>query len=464
MSETLRSYLVVLRRWWRIVAAVPLIFLTAAAIYLVQKPAEYQSTAVLFVSTPRDDSQTSYRGDAYSKERMASYTVLSQSPEIAQRVINDVGLKTDPATLVAGTKLAPIPETVLLALTTTSESPQQAQAVGVAYVEELRRSIAALEAVPGALIPRAELITVQPPTFSDAPGGYPAWKILGVAGGLGLVLGALAAVTISLLDGRVRRPEDAAEATGTPVLAEFASSVPWEELAAQPWASESGRQLRTPLDRLAILGSRVIIVASAEAGAGKTGVALTISRALADRGSSVALVDFDSRGSRLASALTLGDPKTVRGLVDEGGHTDADTADGNGRHHHPPSTVVVDDLPPPNWNGVAVIPFGAPEDNPGSTADDPRVASLFEALRSRYEWVVVDTPAAAEASDAVRLAHNSDAVLLIAKAGHTPFDDLRRTSDELTRAGAQITGVVFVDEARTATPKRAPERVPVGQA
>lgn len=434
MNETLASYLEVLLRWWQVVAAITLLSIVAAAGYLILKPAEYQSSAVLFVTTPRDDANTYYRGDSYSKERISSYAALGQSPEIAQRVIDDLGLDADPANLVSGTTLTPVPETVLLNLATTGQTPREAQAIAQAYVEELRRSVAALETVPGALTPRAELITVQPPTFESSTAGFPAWMILGGAGGLGLILGGFAAVVISLLDGRVRRPEEAAAATGAPVLAEFTSSVPWEKSSVDPPASESGRVLRTALDRLGV-GARVILVASAESGAGKTGIALSVSRALADRGSAVALVDFDSRGSRLASVLDLDNAPTVRTLVGE--------------------RASIDGLPAANWNGVAIIPFGAREDNPGSTADDPRVRSMFDAVHSRYEWVVVDTPAVVDFSDATRLARHADATLLIAQAGRTEFDTLRAAASELTRAGGHVAGVVFVEVTRSVGTERA---------
>jgi Mrp family chromosome partitioning ATPase/capsular polysaccharide biosynthesis protein len=452
MNSALSDYAVVLRRWWRIVAALSLGFLTIAAVYLIAVPAPYRSTAVLFVSTPRDDAQTAYQGDTYAKDRILSYSALGKSTEIAQRVINDVGLDIDPQTLANGTKLAPVFGTTLLQLTTKGNTPQQAQAIGNAYVEELRRRIGVLESVSGALTPRADLTLVQPPTFGRRARQFPSWMILGAAGWSGLLIGAFAAAVVSLLDGRIRRPEDASEATGTPVLARFASSVPWEQPEVQPWAGESGRELRSPLDRLAILGSKVILVASAERGAGKTGVALTVARALADRDSSVALVDFDSRGSRLASVLGLSNPTTVRVLVQ--GHEDQHAEDSpeNSQHRRPSSIVSAGELPAANWNGVGVIPFGLPEENPGSTADGRGTASLLESLRSRYDWVVIDTPAAIDFSDASRLAHHADAVVLIAKAGRTGFDELRKVSIELSRGGGHLAGVVFVDE--TAFPGR----------
>jgi Mrp family chromosome partitioning ATPase len=93
-----------------------------------------------------------------------------------------------------------------------------------------------------------------------------------------------------------------------------------------------------------------------------------------------------------------------------------------------------------------LIPFGLLEENPGSTADSPRTAAIFEALRNRYDWVVIDTPAAIEFSDASRLVPHVDAVLLIAKAGRTRFDELRKVAVDLSREGGHIAGVVFVDD------------------
>jgi polysaccharide biosynthesis transport protein len=447
MNSALSEYGVVLRRWWRIVAALCLSFLTLAALYLISSPAIYRSTAVLFIATPRDDAQTAYQGDEYARERIASYVALGKSTEVARRVINDAGLDVPPETLVGGTKLVPVPGTSLLQLTVTGSSPQSAQATGNAYVEELRRSVEGLETVSGGLTPRADLIPVQPPTYGRLGRAFPAWMLLGAAGWAGLLIGLFAAVVVFMLDGRIRRREDASEAAGTPVLTDFASSVPWERTEVQSWAAESGRELRSTLDRLAIFGSKVILVASAERGAGKTGVALTVARAVADRDLSVALVDFDSRGSRLADVLGLSDTVTTRTLV-QGQHPQPhedrrpENSSEGGRHHSPPA----DALPAANWNGVSVIPFGLPEENPGSTADSPRTAAVVDALRKRYDWVVIDTPGATDFSDAMRLAHVADAVLLIARAGRTRFEDLRKVAVDLRREGGQIAGVVFVDE------------------
>ncbi|MDV3128671.1 Wzz/FepE/Etk N-terminal domain-containing protein [Mycobacterium sp. 21AC1] len=433
MNRALDDYLRVLRRWWRILVVIPLLAVTATALYFIVTPPEYSAESILFVSTPRDDAQSDYAGNDYAKKRGDTFLALSRSPSIAERVINDVGLDIDGQELIGRTILAPVVDTVLLRLITTGDTPEQAEAIGYAYIDELSRSVAALESVSGGLVSRVELIPVQPPSVQGHVGMFPAWVILGAMGALGLITGAFTAVVVALLDGKIRRAQDAAEASGVPVLASFRSSVPWEKSVFLPLDGESGRSLRSTLDRLSIVGSKIIMVASAERGAGKTGVALTAARVLSDRGSAVAFVDFDSRGSRLESALSLDNQQTVVdlvcGTVTRGEHSGLLSPD-----------------PQANWHGIKVIPFGSHPEDEGSTADEPGSGAMLRTLGSTYEWVIIDTPAAIEFSEASRLARHADAIVLTAKASRTSFDELREVSDRLLLAGGHVVGVVFIDD------------------
>jgi Mrp family chromosome partitioning ATPase/capsular polysaccharide biosynthesis protein len=433
MNQAVADYLVVLRRWWRIVVAAPLLAVTVTSLYFIVAPDEYSAESILFVSTPRDDQQSYYVGADYSRKREETFLALGDSPEIAQRVIDDLGLDINRQKMISRTELAPIGDTVLLRLTTAGDTPEQAEAIGHAYIEELRRSVSTLESVSGGLVSRVELVPVQPPSLQGHAGMFPTWMVLVAVGVLGLMAGTFAAVIVALLDGRIRRPADAAEATGTPVLAQFSSPVPWGSTGLRPLDGESGRQLRSTFDRLAITGSKVIMVTSAERCAGKTGIALTAARVLADRGAAVAFVDFDSRGSRIEMVLGLGNQESVVARV--GGVT--------GRFEHP---AMVQTRLETNWFGVQVIPFGSPEADTGATADHPGAAPMLAALRSTYDWVIVDTPAAVEFSDASRLARLTDAVVLAVKAGRTSFDELREVSDQLRLAGGHLAGVVFVND------------------
>ncbi|TDL05022.1 hypothetical protein EUA04_20930 [Mycolicibacterium obuense] len=430
MNSTLTDYVFVLRCWWRIPVAFTLLSVLATALFFIAKPPEYAAKAVLFVTTPRDDERSFYEGDDYARQRADTYFALSRSPEIAKRVIDDLGIDIAPEEMIDRANLSPVHDTVLLQLTTTGDTPLQAQAIGNAYIEELRRSINALETVSAGLAPRVDLIPVRAPSSDGRAGMFPIGLILGIAAVVGLIAGAFVAVVVALLDGRLRRPKDAAEATETPVLATI-RSVPWQSAESRPWDEESGRELRGTLDRLAILGSKVIMMASAERAAGKTGIVLIAARALASRGSTVAIVDFDSRGSQLARVLGLDDAQTVSGLV-HGGASQLQ------------SRIAGQTMASAQWRGITIIPFGPNGGDPGATADHPGTARMFDELRIRYDWVIVDTPAVIEFSDAVRLVRHADAVVLVARARQTTFDALRSARQQLTLAAGQVLGVVFV--------------------
>jgi polysaccharide biosynthesis transport protein len=429
MNDITRNYLRVVLRWWQIYVGVALIFVIASSAYLLLKPPSYSSTAVFFVSTPRDDALSLYSGDVYSKGRLASFAAIGSSPLIAERVIETVGLSTDPVSLVAATTVVPIDGTVLLSLTTSGNSPNQAQDIAQAYVNEMTRTVDELETRPGALSPRSELVTVQTPTLGVADGRFPPVLIIGAAGCLGLILAGFLVALRALVDGRIRLPEDGAEAAQAPVMGEFTTPTELTSALTDPASVESARNVRPHLDRVHLQGGKVIQVTSADDVPAKTGVALSLASALAERGSSVALVDLDGRHSQLASEIPeLRAATTLRDLLAQG--TGAVQGDAQ-------------------IQGVVIVPFGESELSPGAAIDDPAIKVVFSDLRFRFDWIIVDTPAITKYSDAMRATKLVDAAILVAQMDHTRFDELRTATEELVRSGGQVMGICLVKERGT---------------
>jgi Mrp family chromosome partitioning ATPase len=63
------------------------------------------------------------------------------------------------------------------------------------------------------------------------------------------------------------------------------------------------------------------------------------------------------------------------------------------------------------------------------------------ALRARYDWVLVDTPALSRSVDAAILAREADGVLLVVRAGRTSKPTLRSAVEALTHT--RIVGCVL---------------------
>jgi Mrp family chromosome partitioning ATPase len=66
---------------------------------------------------------------------------------------------------------------------------------------------------------------------------------------------------------------------------------------------------------------------------------------------------------------------------------------------------------------------------------------LLEEGAERFDWVIVDTPPVAVATDAGLLGEMVDATILVIRAGHTPHAAVRHAVDTLGRD--RIVGVVF---------------------
>ena len=420
-ENPLSAYRRVLVERWPWVALLMFVTLGLASGYLLVQSESYDSTSTVFISTPRDDFDTFYRGNLYALERAPSYAALLQSPDLAERVKKRANLSESTDELIANTKAVIVPSTVLIQLTTSADSPELARSINQAFIDEFVDEVASLEAVPGAITPRAQLLVVEKPTLSLKPGGFPPSLLLGAAAAIGLAGGALLAVLLTLADKRIRRPEDAEESIDGPLLAVFNSP------STRDRTLEAARTLRDSLTASAETStSHVVMIASAEPKAGRSTTARLLSEVLRDRGQSVALIDLDLRKATTGSprATDAATPVTASDVIL--GSSDPDDALGNVH------------------DGITEIPAGDPREDAARASDSPRIPLLIERARATHSWVVIDTPAGAEYSDALRLAPHVDTTVLVARYGKTRFDRLRACADDLRASGHPIAGAVLI--------------------
>jgi capsular polysaccharide biosynthesis protein len=228
MTTTLTQYGRIVRARWRWVAWGVIGAVAATAAVLLLWPPLYRSEAVLFVRTPGDVSQVVDGGDTYAQRRAGTYAALAKSAAISARVIADTGLELSPQKFARRVEARHIGGTALLQIKVGAASPDEARRATQALITELNAEVRTLEAVPGSLLPRAELVVVDPPS---PPTRIVAWGaplypfVLGPVF-LGAFLGALAAVIRAIstateaagwspTGGRHLRP-DAARSSTTP--------------------------------------------------------------------------------------------------------------------------------------------------------------------------------------------------------------------------------------------------------
>lgn len=258
---------------------------------------------------------------------------------------------------------------------------------------------------------------------------------------LDMVLAAIVAVVLSVgaalfaerLDDSLKSPEDVSAAVGLTTLG-LVSRVDDRE-ALNPLANqantksslaESFRILRTNLEFTQLShSSRTLLVASSQAGEGKSTVAANMAAALAQSGKRVILVDANLSHPCLHEIFGQANGRGLTmALLGERG-------------------LAGDHLIESGVEGLLLMPSGPLPPNSAELLQSRRMVELISELRSQADLVIFDSPAQAGAADAALLAGLCDAVLLVVKAGTTRSGALRAAKEQFSQAGVRIIGVLL---------------------
>jgi protein-tyrosine kinase len=190
-----------------------------------------------------------------------------------------------------------------------------------------------------------------------------------------------------------------------------------------PMSREQYRRLAAVLhDAHNTAGLRVIMVASAVAGEGKTltasNLALTFSESYQKR---VLLIDADLRRPSLHTVFRL---DTAMGL-------------GDGLLSAGETKMLVRQVSP----RLAVLPAGRPSSDPMAGLTSERMRRLLEEARQSFDWVILDTPPVMLLPDSHLLASMVDGAVLVVRAESTPHELVKRSVDAIGRS--RILGVVL---------------------
>lgn len=202
MSTALADYGAVLRSRWRWIMWGVLLALAATTAFLILRPPLYRSDATIFIRTPGDVSQVLDGGDSYAQGRAKTYAALAGSTSVSARVIADLGFDLNPEVLAKRITAANPRGTALIDISVSAPTPTEAQRTATVLLSEYAATVRTLESVPGSLVPRAELVVVDPP---GQPVRVTAWGasipiVLLCAALIGLALGATLAVLRSIFE------------------------------------------------------------------------------------------------------------------------------------------------------------------------------------------------------------------------------------------------------------------------
>lgn len=192
--------------------------------------------------------------------------------------------------------------------------------------------------------------------------------------------------------------------------------------------SEAFRALRTSiLLSQADHPPQVILVTSALPREGKTTAAANLAVTLAQLGDRTALVDADLRKPGIGRLLNLGGGKYA----------------GLSSYLAGVSSLELISVPHPTIPNLVAIPTGPLPPNPADLLSSHRLADAIAELRTKFRFIVIDSPPIMAATDAVILSVQVDGVLLVVRSGETPKEAFTRTRDLLASVKCRVLGVVL---------------------
>ena len=269
------------------------------------------------------------------------------------------------------------------------------------------------------------LENARPPDRPVAPRPKLAAVLAGTLGFFLLVFGVLLR---QALDPRIRSSEEAARIVGLPVLGEFPRVPPG---VGRRLSQEAANYLRANLDQaLSGVSPKVLVVTGAEAGAGKSSVALALARAYARTARPVLLVDADLRRPVLDEELKVeGEPGLV-GLLRE-----------------PAQPLEPHRVQP----FLDFLPAGGTPETPSELLTEHWKGFIARVLDlERYEVVIIDSAPLLPVADTLVIVPHASGTLLVAAVGATYKRHLVAAHDLLKRVGAKVLGLALTRVRETA--------------
>lgn len=282
-------------------------------------------------------------------------------------------------------------------------------------------------------------------------------------GGLGLLLGGVAALVAERIDPRLLTPSELSRAHRMPLLVttpaisdETRDGLPHTAREPESRAADAFRALRMSLllatprvPRLnaeaaeaeparharsgaqpprvtALEESRVVLVTAGRAGVGVTTTVANLAATFSLSGMSVLLVDADQRVQSLSESFGVRGRPGVSDLLSR----------------HSISTAAVDELAVPcvHLPGVRVLPAGA--SRPFRGADPARAEELLAVARVSAQVVLVDAAALLDSVEALEFAPFVDGVVIVARPGGVTRERAAQVADALAQLRIPCFGLV----------------------
>jgi len=173
---------------------------------------------------------------------------------------------------------------------------------------------------------------------------------------------------------------------------------------------------------------KTFAITSSINGEGKTvtSINLVIMMARDLNGKNILLIDADMRRGKVAKYMGLerspGLSEILKGEVE------------------PDATFVS-----PNIDNLTIMPSGKTPKNPAELLGSKKMKTVLESLRSRFDYIFIDSPPVMPIADPCIIGSLVDGVILVVQAGRTQRDIVKHVEQRLRQSHANITGYIVTN-------------------
>jgi capsular polysaccharide biosynthesis protein len=185
-----REFFDILRNRWLSIVTITLLTLASVAAMTLMMPKSYTASTRVFFAVSGDSVSALAQGSTFVEKHMASYAEVATSPEVLNKVVEQLGLSTT-AVKLADSMEASVPvDTVIIEIAVTDRDPRQAARIANAVGTELSKAAGDLTTGLGNGIEAVRATTLTIAEVPTSPSSPNILRNLGV-GLLGIPFGAL---------------------------------------------------------------------------------------------------------------------------------------------------------------------------------------------------------------------------------------------------------------------------------
>ena len=423
----------VIKEWWVVLfMAISISMLSYIASAIIYHPTYTSSTT--FVVSARASSVGAYANQSHTEELTETFRSVMNSQILKKKVAEAIGAESFNGTV----DIAVVPETNLLTVSVTSDSPE----ISFTLLNGL------LEHYP--TIGKNVLGDVVLEVFEEP--NYPSVADQLFAGrtimkrsfiiAMVAVIGILS--MLSYLKDSVKTKEEIAEKLDTTIFGELEHEPAYRDWKARIRRNKKKLMITEPSVSFGFAESvkkmctklrygsqkkdgKVLLVTSALRQEGKTTTAVNLALALSQRGSKVLLIEGNLRRSALAEYLGIEIPK------------------GKGIGMYSNYVDLKDSVFTLENTNVQLLVNSVPQLRTTEYLGSKQFVDFMKEMREEMDFIIIDAPSAKGNADVEVLARMSDFSLLVVKQNATKVPYINDAIDMLNSYGSGLLGCVYND-------------------